>query len=142
MPLASHVSTGLITLLEDECNLPKPSEENLVTRLNAVHEKHACLHPPVRPAPKGLSPRFAVAHFAGVVEYESTGFVKMNSDALHAELPMLLGGSTDTLVAALFGDEATTAPTPLQVRPPIQSSPRRPPRLHLDLDPSPCPPPR
>jgi hypothetical protein len=59
-------------MLEDECNLPQPSDANLVARLFGAHGAHACLHQPARPAPRGRAPRFVVAHFAGAVEYDST----------------------------------------------------------------------
>ena len=64
-------------------------------------EEHAHLHQasrkPNKRAPKGakLPVRFAIAHFAGTVEYDSAGFVFKNSDALHVELPMMLAARSD-----------------------------------------------
>lgn len=43
-------------------------------------------------------------HFTQV-EYDVTGFLAKNLDALHAELPTLLGASTDNLVHHLFGGD-------------------------------------
>ena len=91
-------------MLEDECNLPKPSDANLVARLYASHGGHANLEQPVRPAPKGFAPRFTISHFAGSVEYDSTGLVFKNADALHPELPLLLAASATPLIAALFDE--------------------------------------
>ena len=95
---------GLVWLLEDECHLPKPGDASLVSRLYAAHGSHAHLLPASRHARKpgagaggrstprkggvvDTSERFAVAHFAGTVQYDAAGFVSKNSDvrahALH-----------------------------------------------------------
>ena len=110
---------GIVSLLEDECNLPKSSDDNLTRRIYETQSSHTHLQKPVRQVSKRIrgessqvKPRFAVSHFAGVVEYDSSGFVFKNSDALHAELPAMLAGSSKTLVATLFGvdnDGDTTA---------------------------------
>ena len=146
---------GLIWLLEDECDLQRrakadavnPSDANLVERAFTTHASHAHLAKPSRPAEKvavaagskGLRartlspPRFAILHFAGTVDYDSCGLVAKNSDALHAELPMLLSASVTPLVAKLFGvDEATadgsvdsrSVTTPAEGVPPPPPKPR------------------
>ena len=114
---------GLICLLEDECNLPKPGDANLVHRLFAAQGSHEHLLKPARQgsARRGaalpLAPGFAVAHFAGVVEYDSTSFVSKNSDALHAELPMLLSGGSSPLIALLYSQADSTADAPDETPP-------------------------
>jgi hypothetical protein len=126
---------GLIWLLEDECDLQRrakpdaanPGDANLVARAFKAHESHPNLQKPTRPLGKqqpaaaglgaaggatprasGVAPsaRFAIAHFAGTVEYDSSGFISKNSDALHPELPALLAASRVSLVAKLFNTEA------------------------------------
>ena len=83
---------GLISLLEDECNLPKPSDSNLITRMFAAHATHVHLQKPSRPGGKRTdaariaapsAPQFTVVHFAGSVNYDANGFVVKNSDSLH-----------------------------------------------------------
>ena len=95
---------GLTTLLEDECHLPKPSDDNLVSRLYSAHGSHACLLQPTRPSPKGMPQHFVIKHFAGAVDYDSNDFVFKNSDALHPDLPLMLSAATSPLVATLFDD--------------------------------------
>ena len=128
---------GLIWLLEDECDLQRrakpdaanPGDTNLVARAFKAHESHPNLQKPTRPLGKqqsaaagaggttsrasGVAPsaRFAIAHFAGTVEYDSAGFVSKNSDALHPELPALLAASRVSLVAKLFNTEAAEPAT-------------------------------
>ena len=126
---------GLIWLLEDECDLQRrakpdaanPGDANLVARAFKAHESHPNLQKPTRPLGKqqpaaaglgaaggatprasGVAPsaRFAIAHFAGTVDYDSAGFISKNSDALHPELPALLAASRVSLVAKLFNTEA------------------------------------
>ena len=97
--------SGLIWLLEDT-RKAKSSDTSFVDRAFAEHASHAHLLQPSRAGrrsssvsgfaprdqPGSEAPRFAISHFAGTVEYESTAFVHKNSDAVHAELPLLLDG--------------------------------------------------
>ena len=71
--------SGLVWLLEEECNLPtKPTDSSLVGRFFSTHKEHEhLLHPKTsarRPATRrrhsGSAPRFAVAHYAATVVYE------------------------------------------------------------------------
>ena len=92
-------------------------------RIYETQSAHANLQKPARVMAKrarrpGASTdptasRFAIAHFAGVVEYDSTHFVFKNSDAVHVELPAMLAASASPLVATLFGadDSNQAAPT-------------------------------
>ena len=45
---------------------------------------------------------FKVRHFAGVVQYESEGFLEKNKDTLNGEIVTLLQASSDPLVQTLF----------------------------------------
>ena len=47
-------------------------------------------------------PHFTVAHFAGEVVYEASGWIERNNDELHADLLEVLGGSKHPLIAAIF----------------------------------------
>ena len=110
---------GLIALLEDECNLPvNKSDEHYVERMYAAHGAAgpggaSCLKPAKRrflnSGGNDGGARFAIAHFAATVTYDSSGFLFKNSDALHAELPLMLGASSAPLVASLFGSAADEA---------------------------------
>jgi len=52
---------------------------------------------------------FKVKHFAGVVQYESTGFLEKNKDTLNGAIVSLLRQSTDPLVKSLFTPAAAAA---------------------------------
>ncbi|EOD14449.1 myosin-like protein [Emiliania huxleyi CCMP1516] len=77
------------------------NDHTLVARFFGSHREHASIRLPDvilasgrrMPARKSAPPdgtRFVVAHYAGEVEYEASGFLSKNLDALHPELPLLL----------------------------------------------------
>lgn len=96
---------GILALLDEECKVPKGSDENwtlkLFTQYSAV--KHF-----VKPRLSNCS--FIVRHYAECVEYQSLGFLEKNKDTLYEEHLAMLRASTLPLLAQLFHDP--TAPIP------------------------------
>ncbi|XP_015827032.3 unconventional myosin-Va isoform X1 [Nothobranchius furzeri] len=91
---------GLFDLLDEECRMPKGSDESWVLKL---YDQHLAS----KPHPHFMKPRmsnssFIILHFADTVQYESSGFLDKNRDTVFEELINILRASQSELVAELF----------------------------------------
>lgn len=99
---------GLLDLLDEECRMPKGSDESWVRKLYELHLSS-------KPHPHFQKPRmsnsaFIVLHFADKVEYECSGFLNKNRDTVFEELINILKASQSELVAEFFQQQTTLAP--------------------------------
>ncbi|KAM9831375.1 unconventional myosin-Va [Neosynchiropus ocellatus] len=91
---------GLFDLLDEECRMPKGSDENWTRKLYDQHLGG-------KPHPHFMKPRisnaaFIILHFADTVQYECCGFLDKNRDTVFEELINILKASQSELVAELF----------------------------------------
>ncbi|XP_029938954.1 unconventional myosin-Va [Salarias fasciatus] len=91
---------GMFDLLDEECRMPKGSDENWVRKLYDQHLT-SVPHPHFR-KPRMSTSAFIVLHFADTVQYESEGFLDKNRDTVFEELINILKASQSELVAELF----------------------------------------
>uniref|UniRef100_A0A3P8YRG9 Methyl-CpG binding domain protein 3b n=1 Tax=Esox lucius TaxID=8010 RepID=A0A3P8YRG9_ESOLU len=89
---------GVLDLLDEECRMPKGSEENWARKLYDQHQSN-------KPSPHFRKPRmsnsaFIILHFADMVQYECDGFLEKNRDTVFEEPINVLRASQ--LVAELF----------------------------------------
>uniref|UniRef100_A0A7N6C0R4 Methyl-CpG binding domain protein 3b n=1 Tax=Anabas testudineus TaxID=64144 RepID=A0A7N6C0R4_ANATE len=91
---------GLFDLLDEECRMPKGSDESWVQKL---YDQHLTSKPhPHFQKPRMSNSAFIVLHFADVVKYECDGFLDKNRDTVFEELVNILKASQSELVAELF----------------------------------------
>lgn len=93
---------GLLDLLDEECRMPKGSDDNWARKLYDQHLNHS---------PHFLKPRmsnsaFIIVHFADKVQYECDGFLDKNRDTVFEEPINILRASQSELVAELFQKES------------------------------------
>uniref|UniRef100_A0A4W5QBV4 Methyl-CpG binding domain protein 3b n=1 Tax=Hucho hucho TaxID=62062 RepID=A0A4W5QBV4_9TELE len=74
---------GLLDLLDEECRMPKGSEESWARKLYDQHQSN-------NPSPHFRKPRmsntaFIILHFADTVQYECDGFLDKNRDTVFEE---------------------------------------------------------
>uniref|UniRef100_A0AAR2LMA9 Methyl-CpG binding domain protein 3b n=1 Tax=Pygocentrus nattereri TaxID=42514 RepID=A0AAR2LMA9_PYGNA len=74
-------SLGLLDLLDEECRVPKGSDENWARKL---YEQHLNQSPNFR-KPRMSNSAFIVLHFADTVQYECDGFLDKNRDTIFEE---------------------------------------------------------
>ncbi|CAG5135330.1 unnamed protein product, partial [Candidula unifasciata] len=92
---------GVLDLLDDECKMPRGSEENWCQKL---YDKH--LNKSQHFAKPRLSrSAFIIHHFADKVEYQADGFLEKNRDTVLEEQVNTLRASQFQLVSALFMEE-------------------------------------
>ncbi|XP_061093823.1 unconventional myosin-Vb [Conger conger] len=94
---------GLLDLLDEECRMPKGSDESWARKLYDQHQNHS-------PNPHFSKPRmsntgFIIRHFADMVQYECDGFLDKNRDTVFEEPINILRASQSELVAELFQQE-------------------------------------
>jgi myosin heavy subunit len=75
-------TTGLISVLNEECIRPKGSDSSFVSKVKSMNKGSDCL------INKKLfrNSEFGVKHFAGPVVYDANGFVTKNTDTLPLDL--------------------------------------------------------
>ncbi|CAG5864870.1 unnamed protein product [Menidia menidia] len=113
---------GMFDLLDEECRMPKGSDDSWVRKLYAQH-LGSSPHPHLR-KPRMSNSAFIVLHFADTVQYECGGFLDKNRDTVFEELINILRASQSELVAELFQQQGN-GPANGSVR-----SGRRAPREH------------
>ncbi|XP_054644511.1 unconventional myosin-Vb isoform X3 [Dunckerocampus dactyliophorus] len=91
---------GLLDLLDEECRMPKGSDDSWVQKL---YDKHLTGrgHPHFR-KPRMSNSAFIILHSADMVQYEGGGFLDKNRDTIFEELVNVLKASQSELVAELF----------------------------------------
>ncbi|XP_042369881.1 unconventional myosin-Vb [Plectropomus leopardus] len=98
---------GLFDLLDEECRMPKGSDESWVRKL---YDQHLTGKPhPHFQKPRMSNSAFIVLHFADTVQYECDGFLGKNRDTVFEELINILKASQSELVAELFQQQGNVS---------------------------------
>ncbi|XP_058257243.1 unconventional myosin-Vb isoform X1 [Hemibagrus wyckioides] len=96
-------SLGLLDLLDEECRIPKGSDENWARKLYDHHLNRS----PYFHKPRMSNAAFIVLHFADMVQYECEGFLDKNRDTIFEEPINIMRASQSELVAELFNQGST-----------------------------------
>ncbi|XP_060028315.1 unconventional myosin-Vb [Erinaceus europaeus] len=95
---------GILDLLDEECKVPKGTDQNWAQKL---YDRHAGSQHFQKPRMSNTA--FIVIHFADKVEYLSDGFLEKNRDTVYEEQINILKASKFPLVADLFHDDKDSA---------------------------------
>uniref|UniRef100_A0AAR2IM92 Unconventional myosin-Va n=1 Tax=Pygocentrus nattereri TaxID=42514 RepID=A0AAR2IM92_PYGNA len=99
---------GVLDLLDEECKMPKGSDDSWAQKLYNTHLKTCSLFEKPRMSNKA----FIIQHFADKVEYQCEGFLEKNKDTVNEEQIHVLKASKFDLLVELFRDEEkATSPT-------------------------------
>uniref|UniRef100_A0A8C3IYR9 Myosin VA n=1 Tax=Chrysemys picta bellii TaxID=8478 RepID=A0A8C3IYR9_CHRPI len=91
---------GILDLLDEECKMPKGSDDSWAQKLYNTHLKKCALFEKPRMSNKA----FIIQHFADKVEYQCEGFLEKNKDTVYEEQIKVLKSSK---VSALSPTSAT-----------------------------------
>ncbi|GAB1300318.1 Myosin, heavy chain 15 [Apodemus speciosus] len=93
---------GILSILEEECMLPKTTDKTFKTKLFDRHfGKSAYFQKPTSPE-ENLEVHFELAHYAGVVPYSITGWIGKNKELLNETVVTLFKKSSNKVLASLF----------------------------------------
>ncbi|XP_016132169.1 unconventional myosin-Va-like [Sinocyclocheilus grahami] len=100
---------GILDLLDEECKMPKGSDDSWAQKLYNTHLKTCALFEKPRMSNKA----FIIQHFADKVEYQCDGFLEKNKDTVNEEQIHVLKASKkfDLLVELFQDEEKATSPT-------------------------------
>ncbi|XP_064192516.1 unconventional myosin-Va-like isoform X2 [Anguilla rostrata] len=99
---------GVLALLDEECKMPKGTDDTWAQKLYNTHLKTCALFEKPRMSNKA----FIIRHFADKVEYKCGGFLEKNKDTVNEEQINVLKASKFNLLVELFQDEENaTCPT-------------------------------
>jgi hypothetical protein len=91
---------GIIALLNEECMIPKGSDQNFLNKITSSCKHSPCFSCTVH----SQRDEFCIQHYAGGVYYSVSGFVERNRDALPSEVYSLMRNSTNTVLQECFGN--------------------------------------
>uniref|UniRef100_A0A8C3GNB6 Myosin VA n=1 Tax=Cairina moschata TaxID=8855 RepID=A0A8C3GNB6_CAIMO len=92
---------GILDLLDEECKMPKGSDDTWAQKLYNTHLNKCALFEKPRLSNKA----FIIKHFADKVEYQCEGFLEKNKDTVYEEQIKVLKSSKFKLLLELFQDE-------------------------------------
>ncbi|XP_054865527.1 unconventional myosin-Va isoform X5 [Amphiprion ocellaris] len=99
---------GILDLLDEECKMPKGSDDSWAQKLYNTHLKTCSLFE----KPRMSNRAFIIQHFADKVEYQCDGFLEKNKDTVNEEQINVMKASKFDLLVELFQDEEkATSPT-------------------------------
>ncbi|XP_060521399.1 myosin heavy chain, muscle isoform X19 [Cylas formicarius] len=96
---------GILSILEEESMFPKATDQTFVEKLNTNHlGKSPNYQKPKPPKPGQIAGHFTLAHYAGNVPYNITGWLEKNKDPLNDTVVDLFKKGTNKLVQEIFSD--------------------------------------
>ncbi|XP_062306688.1 unconventional myosin-VIIa [Osmerus eperlanus] len=96
---------NILCLIDEESHFPKGTDATMLVKIGSNHDKGDVYLPPKN----DHDTTFGIQHFAGVVHYESKGFLEKNRDALSANLIQLVDTSSNKLLKQAFKNELTSS---------------------------------
>nr|XP_021330275.1 unconventional myosin-VIIb-like isoform X1 [Danio rerio]XP_021333026.1 unconventional myosin-VIIb-like isoform X1 [Danio rerio] len=97
-------SLNILSLIDEESRFPKGTDATMLNKMNQHHGKGDIYMPPKN----NHDTQFGIRHFAGVVHYDSKGFLEKNRDALSSDIIQLIHTSSNKLLKQIFHSEIST----------------------------------
>ncbi|XP_026689230.1 myosin heavy chain, muscle-like isoform X7 [Diaphorina citri] len=96
---------GILSILEEESMFPKATDQTFVDKLMAQHlGKSPPFQKPKPPKPGCQAGHFAIAHYAGTVSYNITGWLEKNKDPLNDTVVDQFKKGSNKLLVEIFAD--------------------------------------
>nr|XP_014346729.1 PREDICTED: unconventional myosin-IXa [Latimeria chalumnae] len=96
--LISKKPTGLLHLLDEECNFPQATNQTLLDKFKRQHEGNSYIE-----FPAVMEPAFIIKHYAGKVKYGVKDFREKNTDHMRPDIVALLRSSRNAFICGLIG---------------------------------------
>ncbi|XP_056138881.1 unconventional myosin-VIIa-like [Lampris incognitus] len=89
---------NIISLIDEESKFPKGTDTTMLNKLNSQHKLNTNYIPPKN----NYETQFGIQHFAGVVYYETRGFLEKNRDTLYGDIIQLVHSSKNKFIKQIF----------------------------------------
>lgn len=89
---------NIMSLIDEESKFPKGTDHTLLNKLHQTHGGHTNYLQPK----SDVNSSFGINHFAGVVFYDTRGFLEKNRDTFSADLIQLIQASSNRFLQSLF----------------------------------------
>ncbi|XP_066444369.1 unconventional myosin-VIIa [Eleutherodactylus coqui] len=89
---------NIISLIDEESKFPKGTDTTMLNKLNNQHKLNTYYIPPKN----NYETQFGINHFAGIVYYETRGFLEKNRDTLHGDIIQLVHSSKNKFIKQIF----------------------------------------
>ncbi|XP_063762884.1 LOW QUALITY PROTEIN: myosin VIIAa [Eleginops maclovinus] len=89
---------NIISLIDEESRFPRGTDTTMLNKLNFQHKLNTYYIPPKN----SHETQFGIQHFAGVVFYETRGFLEKNRDTLYGDIIQLVHSSKNKFIKQIF----------------------------------------
>lgn len=94
---------NIMALIDEESKFPKGTDQTMLAKLHKTHGLHRNYLKPK----SDINTSFGLNHFAGIVFYDTRGFLEKNRDTFSADLLQLIHISTNKFLQQIFQDDIT-----------------------------------
>uniref|UniRef100_A0A673TTH2 Unconventional myosin-VIIa n=1 Tax=Suricata suricatta TaxID=37032 RepID=A0A673TTH2_SURSU len=98
LDMIANKPMNIISLIDEESKFPKGTDTTMLHKLNSQHKLNSNYIPPKN----NHETQFGINHFAGVVYYETQGFLEKNRDTLHGDIIQLVHSSRNKFIKQIF----------------------------------------
>ncbi|XP_051874537.1 unconventional myosin-VIIa-like [Pristis pectinata] len=98
LDVLSFKPMNIISLIDEESKLLKGTDRTMLNKLNNHHSNSRIYLPPK----SSHDTEFGITHFAGVVYYNSNGFLEKNKDDLSSSIVQVVQSSGNTFLKSIF----------------------------------------
>uniref|UniRef100_A0AAX7SFR4 Myosin VIIAb n=1 Tax=Astatotilapia calliptera TaxID=8154 RepID=A0AAX7SFR4_ASTCA len=98
LDMIANKPMNIISLIDEESKFPKGTDATMLYKLNSQHKLNSNYIPPKN----CYETQFGIQHFAGVVHYETRGFLEKNRDSLHTDIIQLVHSSKNKFIKQIF----------------------------------------
>lgn len=92
---------NIMALIDEESKFPKGTDQTMLAKLHKTHGSHKNYLKPK----SDINTSFGLNHFAGVVFYDTRGFLEKNRDSFSGDLLQLISSSSNRFLQAVFVDD-------------------------------------
>uniref|UniRef100_A0A3P8Q2U0 Myosin VIIBb n=1 Tax=Astatotilapia calliptera TaxID=8154 RepID=A0A3P8Q2U0_ASTCA len=104
LDLLAGMQCNVLALVDEESHFPKGTDATMLEKLNQHHKGHKNYIA----SRSERDTNFGICHFAGLVQYDSNGFLEKNRDAVSSDIIKMLDMSANKLLRDIFESELST----------------------------------
>uniref|UniRef100_A0A3Q0RF94 Myosin VIIBb n=1 Tax=Amphilophus citrinellus TaxID=61819 RepID=A0A3Q0RF94_AMPCI len=104
LDLLAGIPCNVLALIDEESHFPKGTDATMLKKMNQQYKDNKNYIG----ARSDHGTHFGIRHFAGLVHYDSSGFLEKNRDAVSSDIIKMVDVSTNKLLRQIFEAELST----------------------------------